>query len=346
MQRITFDDLMARLEGRPAPAAAAAPDETDWDLLRARQAKECSLGGVAMLLNVALLATAVEDFPSTIPLGPMFSGQEDLRLECGEDDVWRLTGPVDAVLDADLNPPRRTLSLGAVLTALGVEGTNQTIAALDSVANWRTSKGIELATKLAHVAPHVQDHVLSASLGHGERLFKALGIGHGDMDLHDAWVEAVLLRGIDVNAPPAPGMAPPPVMALLSDGYESFHSLMRNGGDIRVRDAHGLTPLLAAFRAGHFNALKRCVDWGAKVPEEVGLDGRTVLHCAAEAAAEGLRTSDFLDQAHGLVAMGVDPRAQDNQGRTAADIVKASPYAEVRAMASDIPPGATVHRLF
>ncbi len=326
MNRITLDALMARLEGRD-PVPTHVEGVVDEARLRARQRLETSLSGVALMLNVALLERAVEDFPGTIPLGPLFSGREDLSLELGEDGVWRFQGPVEDILHADISPAIREFSLGTVLITLGVHGDEESAARLDEVANWRGTP-FELAVKLASVAARVQPHVLAASLVLGDDLLVALGIGL-DHDMREAWTQTVAACGIDVNAPPAPGMSPPSVALAAAGKYEGLDALMRAGGDIRARNGEGMTPLLAAARAGSGFGVMRCSEWGADAAGETTDDGRNALHCAAEAAAEGL-SDEFRGTWRLLVNLGADPGARDARGRTPEDILEGAPPEAVR----------------
>jgi ankyrin repeat protein len=129
----------------------------------------------------------------------------------------------------------------------------------------------------------------------------------------DENVDWLAAQGVDVNAPqPETGITP--LMAAARAGYHnSFDVLIRHKARIDARDANGNQVLwYAAERDVNPGRLKQVLAMGVRV-DALNADGRTALMHAAESCAAG--------NVQTLLTAGGDRNLRDKTGKTALDLV-------------------------
>ena len=176
-------------------------------------------------------------------------------------------------------------------------------------------------TALAIAARAGNEAVLRLLLERGARIETTRGVsaliaaasGHED---RPAIVKRLIKARADVSICDKLGRSALHAAALHGHG-DCADALIAAGANVNARDAHGVTPLMEAARAGANRVLARLV---FRKPESAHTDaqGRSALHLACASKQANLET------VKALLALGIDTQLPARDGRRAIDIAAAS----------------------
>ena len=138
-----------------------------------------------------------------------------------------------------------------------------------------------------------------------------------------ALVVVLLLAGagvfayLSLNAAPKETPRPDLFVALESRDPVAVAAALEGGAELHVRNAAGLTPLMAAVGAGAEPALLETLLAAGAALDEQAASGTTALMLAASSGTPA--------QVVHLLNAGADPTLTDLEGRTAADLARGNP---------------------
>ncbi|MCB1222133.1 MAG: ankyrin repeat domain-containing protein [Planctomycetales bacterium] len=135
----------------------------------------------------------------------------------------------------------------------------------------------------------------------------AAGYGHTDA------VRLLLQHGADINFQHERGWTPL-LLSIYYDQLDTAQYVLDNGGDIKAQLETGYGAAGIAATLGDPEMLRLVIDAGAPLDDITAQDGRNLVHiCAINNLGSFIRE---------LAEAGVDPAAEDSEGRTALELAR------------------------
>lgn len=226
--------------------------------------------GADSVMAVAAMAAQIHGFPDDVVVSApdaKFPRRAWVAIQRQGDGVWRIVTerPDHPNWASAFSGWNRGSLVHMIARAMGVPRLSD--AGYDTLASFGAmpKRPEEVEPFIAAIEGSVPAHVLRVPLRQG------FGSDYRENAtvpavIAEAWVKAMVARGVDVNQP-GPGEADPPFLAHVEREHVDrglVRALLDAGADIDARGYEGMTALLTTLRNGRFDIARLLLEKGAK----------------------------------------------------------------------------------